>query len=133
MTDDLELYKDLDRVTKYRLDRIDDNSFFYNEEEDEFFDFCLPVRFAKPVEKKYRPFKDTKEFFRKTNFEEGDLIYVRSKTYNPYEYHIMLVGWTDTELMLGSFDKMSFSELFDLFELWDGEDNFIPFGVEETE
>ena len=47
MTSDLELYKDLDRVTIYRLDRIDDNSFFYNEEEDEYFYFCLPIRLLK--------------------------------------------------------------------------------------
>lgn len=59
MTSDLEIYKDLDRLTKYHLDRIDDNSFFYNEEEDEYFDYCLPVRFVKPVEKN--------EFLRKEN------------------------------------------------------------------
>ena len=44
MTNDIELYKDLDMVTIYRLDRIDVNSFFYNEEEDEYFDFCLPIK-----------------------------------------------------------------------------------------
>lgn len=91
--------------------------------------FCLPAEFVKE-DKKYRPFTDTKEFFIKTNFEEGDLIYVRSKS-NNYEYHLLLIGWTNEELMLGSLRIMSLNELFQKFELWDGEDNFIPFGVEE--
>lgn len=92
--------------------------------------FYLPEGSLKPVEKKYRPFTDTKEFFIKTSFEAGDLIYIRSKTYN-IEYHPMLIGWTDEELMLGNLQGLSFDELFQRFELWDGEDKFIPFGVEE--
>lgn len=93
--------------------------------------FCLPAEFVKE-EKKYRPFADTKEFFIKTNFEAGDLIHIRSKPHN-YEYHLMLVGWTDEGLMLGNFSEMTFDELLDKFELWDGEEKFIPFGVEDTE
>ena len=42
----------------------------------------------------------------------------------------MLVGWSDNELILGSL-RRSFKELFENFELWDGEEKFIPFGVEE--
>lgn len=93
--------------------------------------FC-PVSAIKEEkkEKKYRPFADTKEFFIKTNFEAGDLIHIRSKPHN-YEYHLLLVGWTDEGLMLGNFSEMTFDELFQKFELWDGEDKFIPFGVEE--
>lgn len=131
MTDDFPLFEDLDFIQVYKLDAIDNNS-FYNETEDRNFEYCLPVRFVKPVEKKYRPFTDTKEFFIKTNLEQGNVLYVRSKTYNPYEYHIMLVGWTDEGLMLGNFSEMTFDELLDKFELWDEEGgNFIPFGVEE--
>lgn len=89
--------------------------------------FC-PASITK--EKKYRPFADTKEFFIKTNFEAGDLIYIRSKKYNT-EYHLMLTGWTDEGLMLGNLQGLTFGELLQCFELWDGEDKFIPFGVEE--
>ena len=92
--------------------------------------YFIPESSLKPVEKKYRPFTDTKEFFIKTNFEVGDLIHIRSKP-NNYEYHLLIIGWTDEGLMLGNFSEMTFDELFDKFELWDGEDNFIPFGVEE--
>ena len=81
----------------------------------------------KPEEKQYRPFKDTREFFIKTNFEEGDLIHIRSK--DKVEYWVMFVGWTDRGLMLGT-ENFTFDKLFEKFELWDGEENFIPFGVE---
>ena len=83
----------------------------------------------KPKEKKYRPFKDINEFFIKTNFDAGDIIRVYSKSQNS-ELHLMLVGWSDNELILGSL-RRSFKELFENFELWDGEEKFIPFGVEE--
>lgn len=92
--------------------------------------FCLPAEFVE--EKKYRPFADTKEFFLMRDFEVGDLIHIRSKPHN-YEYHLLIIGWTDEGLMLGNFSEMTFDELLQKFELWDGEDNFIPFGVEDTE
>lgn len=83
----------------------------------------------KPKEKKYRPFKDINEFYIKTNFDAGDIIRVYSKSQNS-ELHLMLVGWSDNELMLGNL-RRSFKELLEWFELWDGEEKFIPFGVEE--
>ena len=96
------------------------------------FSFFIPAdRVAacsdKPGGKQYRPFKDAREFFIKTNFEEGDLIHMRSK--DKVEYWVMLVGWTDRGLMLGT-ENFTFDKLFEKFELWDGEENFIPFGVE---
>lgn len=99
---------------------------------DDWYAFYIPESSLKSKEKQkqYRPFKDTKEFFIKTNFEEGDVIRIRSKPHNT-EYHTMLVGWTDNELMLGSLRIAFLTELFEKFELWDGEDKFIPFGVEE--
>ena len=86
---------------------------------------------SKPKEKKFRPFKDINEFFIKTNFDAGDIIRVYSKSQNS-ELHLMLVGWSDNELILGSL-RRSFKELFENFELWDGEENFIPFGVLEND
>ena len=96
--------------------------------------FFIPESVLKPKEKekKYRPFANTSEFFIKTSFEEGELIYMRSKQHK-YEYHLMLIGWTYNELMLGGLRSLDLTELFDKFELWDGEDKFIPFGVEEEE
>lgn len=93
----------------------------------------IPESFLKPKpkEKKYRPFKDINEFFIKTNFDAGDIIRVYSKSQNS-ELHLMLVGWSDNELMLGNL-RRSFKELFEWFELWDGEEKFIPFGVLEND
>lgn len=90
----------------------------------------IPECLVKPKEKQYRPFKDTNEFFIKTNFEEGDLIHIRSK--DKIEFWVMLVGWLNNGIMLGT-ENFTFDKLFDKFELWDGEDKFIPFGVEVTE
>jgi hypothetical protein len=96
----------------------------------DWFAFYIPESSLKSKEKQkqYRPFKDTREFFIKTNFEEGDLIHIRSK--NKIEYWLMLVGWTNNRIKLGT-DDFTFENLFENFELWDGEENFIPFGVEE--
>ena len=129
-TNNLREYADLTTVTAKRtLGRV--GSYFYAEFDSGMYAYCLPCDWV-TVEKKYRPFADTKEFFIKTNFEVGDLIHIRSKPHN-YEYHLLLVGWTDEGLMLGNFSEMTFDELLDKFELWDGEDNFIPFGVEDAE
>ena len=97
-----------------------------------YWNLFIPESFLKPKpkEKKYRPFKNTKEFFIKTNFEAGDIIHIRSK--NKIEYWLMLVGWTNTGLKLGTED-FTFDNLFENFELWDGEEKFIPFGVLEND
>lgn len=98
-----------------------------------YWNLFIPESFlkSKPKEKRYRPFKDVKEFFIKTNFEAGDIIRAYSKAHNT-ELHLMLVGWSDNELMLGNL-RRSFKELFEWFELWDGEEKFIPFGVLEND
>lgn len=93
------------------------------------FAFFLHARDVKAKEKKYRPFASTEEFFEKTGFEVGDVIHVLND--DGIEYHLMLVGWAEGTLMLGSMEKLTFKELFKWFKLWDGEDKFIPFGVEE--
>ena len=110
-----------------------DGSDPYETDLQRFYTYCLPCEWVTESkgEKIYRPFTNTKEFFIKTNFEVGDLIHIRSKADNK-EYHLMLTGWTtDDELMLGNLQDLSFDELLQKFELWDGEDKFIPFGVEE--
>ena len=96
----------------------------------DWFAFYIPESSLKQKEKekKYRPFKDTKEFFIKTNYENGDLIHIRFK--NKIEYWVMLVGWTNNGISLGT-QTYTFDNLFENFELWDGEENFIPFGVLE--
>lgn len=135
--DDLKDFSDLTNTLKGVLDSVSQDAeecYFVETEINgtpaEFsYAFCLPAEFVKE-KKKYRPFTDTKEFFIKTNFEVGDLICIRSKPHN-HEYHLLIIGWTDEGLMLGNFSEMTFDELLDKFELWDGEDNFIPFGVEE--
>lgn len=135
MTNDIELFQNLDRINVYKLDRGEDG--FYNAGEDEYFDFCLPVRWVKPKEKekekekKYRPFKDIREFFIKTNFKNDSFLHIRSK--DKIEYWVMVVGWTNNSLMLGT-ENFTFEKLFENFEVenflevHNDEINFMPFG-----
>ena len=129
-SDCIRNFDDLSVKTADVLSGVYDHDMTFIAEDDTHWRYFIPECRLKPKEKKYRPFTDTKEFFIKTNFEVGDLIHIRSKPHN-YEYHLLIIGWTDEGLMLGNFSEMTFDELLDKFELWDGEDNFIPFGVEE--
>lgn len=107
---------------------------YYMKENVSVYDFFLPLSVLNK-EKHYRPFDNTKEFFLMRNFEVGDLIHLRSKADN-IEYYLMITGYTENELMLSlpsSFCSRSFNELFQNFELWDGEERFIPFGVQIVE
>ena len=131
-SDCIRNFDDLSVKTADVLSGVYDHDMTFIAEDDTHWRYFIPECRLKPKEKKYRPFTDTKEFFIKTNFEVGDLIHIRSKPHN-HEYHLLLIGWTDEGLMLGNFSEMTFDELLDKFELWDGEDNFIPFGVEDTE
>ena len=132
-TDNIHSFNNLKNCRYGELINHDDNQYSYCCEFNggdtiAWFAFYIPESSLKQKEKQYRPFKDTKEFFIKTNFEEGDLIHIRSK--NKIEYWLMLVGWTNNRIKLGT-DDFTFENLFENFELWDGEENFIPFGVLE--
>ena len=134
-TDNIHSFNNLKNCRYGELINHDDNQYSYCCEFNggdtiAWFAFYIPESSLTPKEKQkqYRPFKDTREFFIKTNFEEGDLIHIRSK--NKIEYWLMLVGWTNNRIKLGT-DDFTFENLFENFELWDGEENFIPFGVEQ--
>lgn len=136
-SDDMMEFNNLESCIYGELNIIDDDKYPFNCNNGDGIDhaFFIPESVLKPKPKKkveYRPFANTKEFFIKTNFEEGDVIRIRSKPHNT-EYYTMLVGWTDKELMLGSLRIAFLTELFEKFELWDGEDKFIPFGMEVEE
>lgn len=129
--DGLSCYHNLANRTYDTLTHIKDGDYPFKEGNDSHWRYFIPEKcLVKPKEKQYRPFKDTNEFFIKTNFEEGDLIHIRSK--DKIELWVMLVGWLNNGIMLGT-ENFTFDKLFDKFELWDGEDKFIPFGVEVTE
>lgn len=133
--DNIGTFSNLDKCRYGILERIDWDSIypFYTRLTQKSsgveYAFFLPARDVKAKEKKYRPFANTKEFFEKTGFEAGDVIHVLNN--DGIEYHLMLVGWSKDTLMLGNMDRLNFKELFKWFKLWDGEDRFIPFGVEE--
>jgi hypothetical protein len=136
MANDIELFINLDRINVYTLDKIEDG--FYNEEEDEYFDFCLPVRWLKPEEKQkqYRPY--TLEEFTDI-FTVGQPIKFRKKgevgnerylILNGYS-HNRLLGETTTDIYIGR-GAYTLDELFNKYE-WQEHytEDFQPFGVEE--
>ena len=136
MANDIELFINLDRINVYTLDKIEDG--FYNKEEDEYFDFCLPVRWLKPEEKQkqYRPYT----FMEFTNiFTVGQPIKFRKKgevgnerylILNGYS-HNQLIGETTTDIYIGR-GAYTLDELFSKYE-WQEHytEDFQPFGVEE--
>ena len=136
MANDIELFINLDRINVYTLDKIEDG--FYNKEEDEYFDFCLPVRWLKPEEKQkqYRPYT----FMEFTNiFTVGQPIKFRKKgevgnerylILNGYS-HNQLIGETTTDIYIGR-GAYTLDELFSKYE-WQEHytEDFKPFGVEE--
>lgn len=134
MTNDIELFQNLDRVNIYKLDKIEDG--FYNEEENEYFDFCLPVRWLKPEEKQYRPYT-LMEFNDK--FTVGQPIKFRQKGKVGCERYLILNGYmneqregqTSTYIYIGSY-PYTLDELFHAYE-WQVHytEDFQPFGVEE--
>lgn len=134
MTNDIELFKNLDRINVYTLDKIEDG--FYNAEEDEYFDFCLPVRWLKPEEKQYRPYTFM-EFTDK--FTVGQPIKFRRKGMIGCERYFLLNGYqheqyngrTITYIYIGQ-GGYTLQELFEEYE-WQEHytEDFEPFGVEE--
>ncbi len=136
MTNDIELFKDLDRINIYKLDKIEDG--FYNAEEDEYFDFCLPVRWLKLEEKQkqYRPYT-----FMEFNdiFTVGRPIKFRRKGMIGHERYLILNGYeherdcdqTITYVYIGPI-PYTFNELFKNYE-WQEHytEDFKPFGVEQ--
>ena len=139
MTNDIELFKNLDHINVYKLDKIEDG--FYNEEENEYFDFCLPVRWLKPEEKQkqYRPYT-----FMEFNdiFTVGRPIKFRRKGMVGHERYLILNGYeheldglhdnqTITYAYIGAI-PYTFNELFKNYE-WQEHytEDFKPFGVEE--
>ena len=132
MTDDFPLFEDLDFIQIYKLDAID-NSSFYNAAEDSSFEYCLPVRFVKPAEEKgYKPF-DPVTFeqhygigsvikYRKTDMKDlifRALVTAAVRDVNSGEFYIVLGA-----------NSYTFNELFKNYEICEyGE--WKPFGVVE--
>lgn len=141
MTNDIELFKNLDSINVYKLDKIEDG--FYNEEENEYFDFCLPVRFSQPKEKQkqFRPYTFM-EF--SDIFTVGRPIKFRRKRKVGHERYLILNGYeheldglhddqTITYAYIGAI-PYTFNELFKNYE-WQEHytEDFKPFGVEVEE
>lgn len=130
---DLYCFSVLETCYYHTLIEVKDGDTPFEDDDGCYWNLFIPESFLKlkPKEKKFRHFKNTREFFLTRNFGCGALIHIRSKANNK-EYHLMITGYMDEELMLGNFHTLTFNELLQDFELWDCENGkFMPFGVEE--
>jgi hypothetical protein len=90
-----------------------------------FYRFFIPEADLKPIEKKYREYKDLDEFFDVTGLEIGDLIKLKFPGNNVAE--LLIVGGCYNGLFIG-IHKYTFKQLFDIVEISiSGE--WQPFGV----
>lgn len=94
-----------------------------------YFRFFLQESDLKPIEKKYREYKDLGEFFDVTGLEIGDLIKLKFPGNNVAEF--LIVGGCDNSLFIG-IHKYTFAQLFAMVEISiSGE--WQPFGVLEND
>lgn len=94
-----------------------------------FYRFFIPEADLKPIEKKYREYKDLDEFFDVSGLEIGDLIKLKFPGNNVAE--LLIVGGCDDCLFIG-IHKYTFKQLFEMVEISiSGE--WQPFGVIEDE
>lgn len=92
-----------------------------------FYRFFISEADLRPVEKKYREYKDLDEFFDVTGLEIGDLIKLKFPGNNVAE--LLIVGGCDNGLFIG-IHKYTFKQLFEIVEISiSGE--WQPFGVLE--
>ncbi len=129
MTNDIELFKDLGSINVYKLNKIEDG-FFYDEEEDEYFNFCLPIRWLNPEEKSYRPYT-LREFLSKfpmlttiTMRERGDNDCIVTCTFTGYRTRLICI-----DVCLGV-EWVSLGTLADKYEYKNTLGDWLPFGVE---
>lgn len=112
----------------------DDNCFkisYESWERIDYFRFFIPESLLKPVEKKFRPYKDVEEFFNDVGCTLGDVIRFRKKDTTEEEYHTLLTGFKGdarVNIGLGDGGYYSLNDLFSLFELYTS-NGWKPFGV----
>lgn len=91
----------------------------------------VPEKLLKHVEKKYRPYKTTQEFFDDTGLALGDIIHYRRKT-DDIEYRSLIAGTSreidGTETVFFCNEYYTLEELFNYCEVFVS-DTWRPFGV----
>lgn len=97
---------------------------------DNFFDYFIPEKLLKPIEKKYRPY-NISEFV--NQYDLGDEVIVRRKLNRDTNIHKLFTeyGENDNTVHLGTY-WYTFQDLYDRYELYTSE-GWKPFGVEVEE
>lgn len=133
-------YRDFRNYVEGNLDGFTRTEFMSIQEhseghfESQWYDYFIPTyRVVFVEEKKYRPFKDLKEFINTTGYEISDIVTFRRKRDSSTEYNVLFFGHLlvkgITVICLGS-GCYSFEELLRDF-LYYKDGVWLPFGVEE--
>lgn len=131
MTNSLELFSDLSSVNKYRLDSVVKDSYFYNEETDRSFDFCLPVKWIEFQKPQWRAFT-VNEFL--DHYYFGDVVKFRDKRAPDNNViNFMVTGSEingDKESIFLNGKLLPLTHLFEHYELFTGQE-WVPFGIRQ--
>lgn len=139
-TDELNKFSDLNETPKTTLKNVwsknETYCFITSVTRQKYF---LPAEWVKPEEpeNKWRPFT-LDEFVKRFDLEVGTRVFLmRSKTTPENQRRLLLTGILQDETLgscgvcLGGF-YFTFSNLFDMFEVRFGKNDWHPFGVEEA-
>lgn len=101
-----------------------------------YYRFFIPEKLLKPIEKKYRPYKNVQELFEDIGVYIGDTIHFRSKA-KETESLALITSYTTLKngvekICLGGAYYYTMQVLFDLFELR-SRGEWQPFGIEVKE
>lgn len=131
---DVDEYRCLDDCYYGTLNVVDNNSSrpYLNRDVPRYFGFFLPEEFVKQkqAKKKYRPYKDIKEFC-----NQGFQIVVMRHKETKTEFHVLYNGYRLPKgglcrVILGNL-SYSLKDLFDDYEILDSDGIWKPFGIEE--
>lgn len=124
--------EDLFRLTTIFSER---SQCFFSYEKGEYFGFFLPADKVKEVkkEKKYRPFKNSKElresFYKDCFCCNGHSVEVENKQ-TKVRYKLLIIGEYESGIVLAYYGAISMNKLFEKFN-YKVNDEWQPFGVEE--
>lgn len=139
VADELKQFCDLNKVQESTLKNVWSNETYCFVSSVTGYKYFLPAEWVKPEgqEIKWRPFT-LDEFVKRFDLEVGTRVFlIRYKTHPEHQKRLLLTGLIHDKdpgwcgVCLGGF-QFTFSDLFDMYDVRFGENDWQPFGVEEA-
>ena len=131
MTNNFDMYSDLESTILDTLYKIDDNGYFHRDN-GQWFTFCIPAEFVKPEDSKYKPF-DPVIF--EQHYGVGSVIKYRRKDEKYLTYKAIVTSTTSDDISNEFYVIMrgyayTLNDLFKEYEICENGE-WKPFGIEE--